>query len=60
MTDIEIELKEMKEILKKMQEDIAKIDLATSTPDTDMYDLNSNRVPSTQACSEEELLNSYK
>jgi len=61
MTDIEIDLKEMKEILKRMQEDIAKIELATSTPDTDLYDLNSYRVPCTQACSvSEELLNSYK
>ena len=69
MTDYEIDIREIKDTLKKMQEDIKRIE--SNIPfypttyqyntecfkDYQMYDnWQSGSVPSTQACSEEELL----
>lgn len=69
MTDYEIDIREIKETLKKMQEDIKKIESNIPFYPTTyqynpecfenypMYDTWQNcSVPSTQACSEEELL----
>lgn len=62
MTDYEIDIREIKETLKKMQEDIKKIE--NSIPFyTPTYQYNPecyNTVPPTQACSEEEILKYYR
>ena len=73
MTDYEIDIREIKETLKKMQEDIKKIESSILFYPTTyqynpecfenypMYDKwQSCSVPSTQACSEEELLRQLK
>ena len=58
MTDYEIDIREIKETLKKMQEDIKRIeDNIPFYPTTYQYSPEClNEVPPTQACSEEELL----
>lgn len=63
MTDTQIEIREIKEILKKMQEDIKRLEnnipfyLATYQYSPKCFkDYQSHSVPPTQACSEEELL----
>ena len=53
MKDYEIDIKEIKDILKKMQEDINRLDKYEYGPAV-------NNLPSTQACSEEELLRQLK
>lgn len=73
MTDYEIDIREIKDTLKKMQEDIKRLE--NNIPfypttyqynpecfnDYPMYDKwQSCSVPSTQACSEEELLRQLK
>ena len=73
MTDYEIDIREIKETLKKMQEDIKKIENSIPFYPTtyqyspecfDKYPMYDNwqscSVPSTQACSEEELLRQLK
>lgn len=57
MTDCEIDIREIKETLKKMQEDIKKIEnnIPFYQP-TYEYSSECYIVPSTQACSEKELL----
>lgn len=61
MKDYEIDIKEIKEILKKMQEDINRLE--NNFP---YYSINeygpvaNNYLPSTQACSEEEILRQLK
>lgn len=73
MTDYEIDIREIKETLKKMQEDIKRIESNIPFYPTtyqyspecfDKYPLYDNwqscSVPSTQACSEEELLRQLK
>ena len=73
MTDYEIDIREIKETLKKMQEDIKRIEKNIPFYPTtyqyspecfDKYPMYDNwqscSVPSTQACSEEELLRQLK
>ena len=73
MTDYEIDIREIKETLKKMQEDIKRIESNIPFYPTtyqynpecfDKYPMYDNwqscSVPSTQACSEEELLRQLK
>lgn len=73
MTDYEIDIREIKETLKKMQEDIKRIEsniplyqptYQYSPECFDKYPMYDNwqscSVPSTQACSEEELLRQLK
>ena len=58
MKDYEIDIYEIKEILKKMQEDINRLENNYLVK----YEYGSavNNLPSTQACSEEELLRQLK
>ena len=61
MTDYEIDIKEIKEILKKMQEDIKRIENNFSYYSVDEYGpVANNYLPSTQACSEEEISRQLK
>ncbi len=64
MTDYEIDIREIKETLKKMQEDIKRIESNIPFyPTTYQYSpecFDTWTVPSTQACSEEELLRQLK
>ena len=57
MTDYEIDIKEIKEILKKMQEDINRLENNFPYYSVNEYGPAVNfNLPSTQACSEEEIL----
>lgn len=58
MTDYEIDIREIKETLKKMQEDIKRIEsnIPFYTPTYQYSPECLNTVPPMQACSEEELL----
>lgn len=70
MTDYEIDIREIKDTLKKMQEDIKRIEnnIPFYQPTyqynqvccKDYDNWQSCSVPSTQACSEEELLRQLK
>ena len=62
MTDYEIDIREIKETLKKMQEDIKRIESNIPFyPTTYQYSPECyNTVPPTQACSEEEMLKYYR
>ena len=55
MTQVEIDIKEIKEILKKMQEDINRLENNFSYYSVKEYGPAVNNLPSTQACSEEEI-----
>lgn len=56
MKDYEIDLKEIKEILKKMQEDIKRLENIFLYHGVNEYGpVANNYLPSTQACSEEEI-----
>ena len=56
MKEYEIDIKEIKEILKKMQEDINRLENNFSYYSVNEYGPAVNTLPSTQACSEEEIL----
>ena len=56
MKDYEIDIKEIKEILKKMQEDINRLENNFPYYSVNEYGPAVNNLPSTQACSEEEIL----
>ena len=61
MKDYEIDIKEIKEILKKMQEDIKRLENNFPYYSVNEYGpVANNYLPSTQACSEEEILRQYK
>ena len=61
MTDYEIDIREIKEILKKMQEDIKRIENNFSYYSVNEYgSVANNYLPSTQACSEEEISRQLK
>ena len=61
MTDYEIDIREIKEILKKMQEDIKRIENNFSYYSVNEYGhVANNYLPSTQACSEEEISRQLK
>lgn len=62
MTDYEIDIREIKDTLKKMQEDIKRLENNIPFyPTTYQYSPECfNSVPPTQACSEEELLKYYR
>lgn len=61
MTDYEIDIKEIKEILKKMQEDIKRIENGFSYYSVNEYGPAANNyLPSTQACGEEEISRQLK
>lgn len=55
MTQVEIDIKEIKEILKKMQEDIKRLENNFPYYSVNEYGPVVNNLPSTQACSEEEI-----
>ena len=54
------ELKEIEEILKKLQEDTNRSENNFSYYSVKEYGPAVNNLPSTQACSEEEILRQYK
>ena len=56
MKEYEIDIKEIKEILKKMQEDINRLENSLPYYSVNEYGNAVNTLPSTQACSEEEIL----
>lgn len=57
MKEYEIDIKEIKEILKKMQEDINRLENNFPYYNVKEYGpVANNYLPSTQACSEEEIL----
>ena len=56
MKDYELDIKEIKEILKKMQEDINRLENNFLYYSVNEYGPAVNTLPSTQACSEEEIL----
>lgn len=61
MKDYEMDIQEIKEILKKIQEDIDR--LKNNFPYYSIKEYGSvanNYLPSTQACGEEEILRQYK
>lgn len=58
MKDYEIDIKEIKDILKKMQEDINRLENNYLVKYE--YCPTANNLHSTQACSEEELLRQLK
>ena len=60
MKDYEIDIKEIKEILKKMQEDINRLENNFPYYSVNEYGPAVNNLPSTQACGEEELLRQLK
>ena len=60
MTDYEIDIKEIKEILKKMQEDINRLENNFPYYRVNEYGPAVNNLPSTQACSEEEISRQYE
>ena len=55
MTDYEIDIREIKDTLKKMQEDIKRIENNFLYYSVNEYGPVTNNLPSTQACSEEEI-----
>ena len=56
MKDYEIDIKEIKEILKKMQEDINRLENNFPYYSVNEYGpVANNYLPSTQACSKEEI-----
>ena len=56
MKEYEIDIKEIKEILKKMQEDLNRLENNFPYYNVKEYGPAVNTLPSTQACSEEEIL----
>ena len=60
MKDYEIDIKEIKEILKKMQEDIKRLENNFLYYRVNEYGPVVNNLPSTQACSEEEISRQLK
>lgn len=56
MTQVEMDLQEIKEILKKIQEDIKRLENNFPYYSVNEYGpVANNYLPSTQACSEEEI-----
>ena len=61
MTDYEIDIREIKEILKKIQEDIKRLENNFQYYSVNEYGpVANNYLPSTQACSEEEISRQLK
>lgn len=61
MKDYEIDIKEIKDTLKKIQEDIKRLENNFPYYSVNEYGhVANNYLPSTQACSEEEILRLYK
>lgn len=61
MTDYEIDIREIKEILKKIQEDINRLENNFQYYSVNEYGpVANNYLPSTQACSEEEISRQLK
>lgn len=60
-TELEKDIQEIKEILKKIQEDINKLENNFSYYSVNEYGpVANNYLPSTQACSEEEILRQHE